>query len=410
MKYLLFVTFSLLFLCCCHKHQDNEPSLARQTVLVYIAGDNSLDSYVMSDVREMMEASKSLPDDCHLVLFIDKIGSMPYFMTVENGDTVRRETCSTELRTSSSETLRMALQWAMSHYAARQYGLVLWGHADGWIIKSSTANSRPRRAYGEDTDNYTNKNPGTWMNIPDMARAIESFQAPEGSQKPLRFIFADCCCFQSVESAYELRNTADYIIASAAEIPGVGAPYDTVLPVLFSEGDDFCHKAVDAYYEQVSYGYHEPMSVVLTSEMENLADATATVLHNSLQPMSESGYPDVDGLIYYFEQTLFDMNDFIKKHASPDNYTEWRRVFDKAVPYSTVTPVWLANFIPYLDSRNTEFRDFSVTEERYGGVSMFVPRDPNTVYYTYRETVRSQNSTISRMKWYEAAGLDRLGW
>jgi hypothetical protein len=75
-----------------------------------------------------------------------------------------------------------------------------------------------------------------------------------------------------------------------------------------------------------------------------------------------------------------------------------------------MTPVWLANFIPYLNPQKTLFLDFSVTEERYGGVSMFVPRDPYSVYSSYRQTARSQNETISRMKWYEAAGLDRLGW
>lgn len=426
MKYLLFLTFSLLFLCGCHKHQDEEPMLDRQTVLVYMAGDNSLDSYVMSDVSEIMEASKSLSDDCHIVLFIDKIGSLPYFMTVEKGDTVRRETCTSELRTSSAQTLLMAMQWAMSHYKARQYGLVLWGHADGWIIKSNTADGSRRRAYGQDTDNNPNANPGTWMNIPDMARALESLPAPDGRDKLLRFIFADCCCFQSVESAYELRNAVDFIIASAAEIPGVGAPYDTVLPALFSDGDDFANKAVDAYFEQKYYGYNEPMSVVLTSEMDNLADATATVLHSSLQPMSLSGYPNVDGLIYYFERTLFDMNDFIKRIASADDYTEWRKSLDKAVSYKTMAPVWLANFISYSSSARDEFLHFTVTEERYGGINMFVPQDPEAAYSKcmeetwnpvrykmaplWRSTARSQNETISRMKWYEAAGLDRLGW
>ncbi|MBQ9357303.1 MAG: hypothetical protein IJT98_08465 [Prevotella sp.] len=426
MKYLLLSAFTLLFFCGCKEHHNDEPDLDRQTVLVYIAGDNSLDSYVMSDVSEMMEASKSLPADCHLVLFIDKIGSLPYFMTVENGDTIRRETCQAELRTSSSETLRMAMQWTMTNYKARQYGLILWGHADGWMIKSSTAGSRPRLAYGQDTDNWTNTSPGTWMNIPDMARVLETLPVPDGRDKPLRFIFADCCCFQSVESAYELSNATDCIIASAAEIPGVGAPYKTVLPALFIFNDTFSREAMDAYFKQEYYGYNEPMSVVMTSEMDDLANATATVLNNSLQPMSVSGYPDVDGLIYYFERTLFDMNDFIKRIASSADYTEWRKAFDKAVPYKTMAPVWLANFVGYSSSVRDEFLHFTVTEERYGGMSMFVPQDPDVAYQrcmeetwntdryrmasTWRSTAKSQNEMISRMKWYKAAGLDRLGW
>ena len=41
----------------------------------------------------------------------------------------------------------------------------------------------------------------------------------------LKFIFADCCNFMCLESIYELRQVADYIIGSPAEIPEIGAPY-----------------------------------------------------------------------------------------------------------------------------------------------------------------------------------------
>ena len=412
MKYRQLISLGLLalLLTACRSHND-EPRVARQTVLVYMAGDNNLDSFVMDDVNEMMAARRNLPDDCDLILFIDKVGPLPCFMKVTKGDTVRMETCKEEMRTSSSSTLRMAMQWVMTNAKARQYGLVLWGHADGWMIKNNAAGSRPRQAYGQDRENDTSAT-GTWMNITDMARVLESLPAPEGHTKLLRFIFADCCCFQSVESDYELRNAADYIIASAAEIPGVGAPYTTVIPALFSTGDDFCNLAVDAYFAQVARGYREPMSVVKTSEMDNLAQATHTVLSQSLPPLS-AGHPQVDSLIYYYDHTLFDMNDFILHHATADDYAQWKQAFNKAVPYSTFTEVWMANFVPYLDEYNIipqQFRDFDATADRYGGVSMFVPQDPNSVRYYYRTILSLQNSTINQMQWYEAAGLKELGW
>lgn len=408
MKYLITIAISALFLAGCHSHHDEEKTLARQTVLAFIAGDNTLDSFVMEDMVEMMRSTRTLTDVDNLLLFVDTKKDAPYLLKAEKGDTVRLETFSEELHTSAAETLKMAMQWVMEHYESSQYGLVLWGHADGWIIKNA-ARTGPRRSYGQDVDGGLNGS-GTWMDIPDMARALESLPKVEGREKPLRFIFADCCCFQCVESAYELRNVADYIIASAAEIPGEGAPYHAVLPALFSQSDTFYKDAVDAYYSQVSYGYHEPLAVVKTSEMENLAQATRTVLKNSMKPLSE-GWPDVDSLIYYYDHTLFDMNDVIMRHASQDNYKEWRRAFDQAVPYSTFAEVWLANFVPYVDwVAMQHFRDFEVTEQRYGGVSMFVPQNPEAVQYKYKSLVIKQNNTISRMQWYEAAGLGELGW
>lgn len=312
-------------------------------------------------------------------------------MKVEKGDTIRLETLTQEVKTSDAETLKMAMTWMTDHYAAKNYGLVLWGHADGWIVWKK-ALSRQRRAYGQDTTGGE-----AWMNIPQMAQALATLPH-------LRFIFADCCCFQSVESAYELRGVTDYIIASAAEIPGEGAPYQTVIPALFSQRDDFYQQAVDAYYNQVSWGYKEPMSVVKCNEMENLASATKTALLQSRVHLITDGYPNVSGLIYYFDQSLFDMQDFMLRVADSNVYTEWKRTFDQTVVYKTMTEVWMSNHVPYLDANETMFRDFQVTAERYGGVNMFVPQDKTSTFYV------QQNSRIKEMAWYEAAGLADLSW
>ena len=396
-KHILAIMAFALLLTACHKDKHEDKPIATQSVLVYIAGDNSLDPYIRGDVYQIMEGSKSLGNDCNLLLFVDDLSDMPHFLKVEKGDTVRLKTFDKELKSSDAETLAMALQWMRENYEAKNYGLVLWGHAEGWVIWQSTASRQTRRAYGQDRVGGED-----WMNIPDMARAIERSM---GSQR-LRFIFADCCCFQSVESDYELRHAADYIIGSAAEIPGEGAPYHTVLPALFSQSDDFAQQAADAYFEQVAGGFNEPMSVVKTSEMERLADATRTVLKQSLPRIDgNEGYPDVNGLIYYYDQTLFDMQDFILRHASAEDYAQWKTVFDAAVPHRTMAPVWMANHVPYLGFWGSDsFRDFEVTDERFGGVNMFVPQNSKA------ELKQRENQCINQMQWYKAAGLDELGW
>ena len=390
--YLLLLMATALMTTACHKEKKEEPKqTATQSVLVYIAGDNNLNNYVMDDVEQMMTGSLQLAKDCNLLLFVDQKGKLPYFMKVENGDTVRIETLPEELKTSDAETLKMAMKWMTENYEAKSYGLVLWGHADGWIIWNPAA-SRPRQSYGQDISGGEE-----WMNIPDMAQALATLPH-------LRFIFADCCCFQCVESAYELRNVTDYLIASAAEIPGEGAPYQTVIPALFSQRDDFYQLATDAYYKQVSWNYQEPMAVVKSSEMQNLADATRAALRQCPVNLETDGYPDVDRLIYYYDQTLFDMQDFLLRFAPEDVYREWKRTFDQAVPYRTMTTVWMANHVPYLDLSEKLFRDFDVTTERYGGVSMFVPQDK------INPSFQRQNQRIKQMQWYAAAGLNQLGW
>lgn len=401
----------LLTLSACHHHDEEENT--ERTILVYVAADNNLSQFFESDLKQMIQGSTNLPSNDKLILFIDRNGSSPYLMKVEQGDTTTLATFSEDNATSDAETLRMAMKWAIDHYPAESYGLVLWGHADGWIPRGELVNTQagarqgPKRAYGLDSSNGS-----TWMDITSMAKALASLPK-------LKFIFADCCAFQCIESAYELRNCTDYIIASAAEIPGEGAPYQTVIPALFSTDDHFYEAAVDAYFAQNSAGYKEPLSVVKTSGLDNLAQATYHALASFLPGLDDAGrYPDVKGLIYYFDFTQFDMNDFILRYADSNTYTEWKRAFDQAIVYKVWVPVWMANHIVMKSIYSDEFRDFEVTEERYGGLGMFIPQDVerlNTLdYYKVIRVsgfdIKDLNSQIKLTQWYKAARFNELGW
>lgn len=415
MKYFLALIATLLLFSACKK--DESSDAIEHTVLVYIAADNNLSGYVPGNIRQMMKGSMQLTDNCRLIVFVDLPQKQPYFLQITKGDTVRLKTFDQELKTSDPETLRMALAWTMENFTCNDYGLVLWGHSDGWPLKQQqpAASSQARRAYGVDTSGGE-----TWMDIPDMARVLASLP------HSLRFIFADCCSFQSIESAYELRNVTDYIIGSAAEIPAQGAPYETIVPALFNTSDIFYENIADIYHDQMVSNNYEPMSVIKTCKLKDLADATRTALMESQSTLrvEDGRFPDVEGIIYYFCHTQFDMQDFMLHHTGDQTYQEWKRSYDETVVYKKMAPIWLANFVPYVDKTYTSFRDFTVTEERYGGVSMFVPQDPEIVYTDYlikspgaynmasycRNAARLQNERISRMQWYEAIGLNQLGW
>ena len=402
-RHLFLISCVLMLLTACHKDHDgnNEPKINDRVVLVYMAGDNDLNYYISGDIRQMMEGSEKLAKNQRLIVFVDNYGRQPYMMEVAHGDTIRLMTYNDELKSSDAQVLRQCLLWTMEHYEAKSYGLVLWGHADAWVVKSQpTLAPGQRRAYGQDVTGSEG-----WMEIADMARELESLP------HRLSFIFADCCCFQCVESAYELRNVTDYIIASAAEIPGCGAPYHTIVPGLFSNKSTFYEDVVNAYYDQEIDGWKLPLAVVKTSELENLAAATSTILQASVTPLvNGEGYPDVDSLIYYYNRAQFDMNDFMLRIADASHYAVWKRAFDAAVPYKLMAPLWVANHIEFSQNGN-RFLDFEVTDDRYGGVSMFVAQSvANGKTIVGQRFLLQLNNTISSMKWYKAANLDLLGW
>ena len=405
MKLLWYFISAVFLLSACHKDDDDELKTER-SILVYIAGDNNLAGYVSNDISQIVSGSLSLsPEKNRLLAFVDKRNSTPYIVEIAQGEETIVKTFDEEINSGDENSLKMAMQWMVDNYPAKSYGLVLWGHASGWIIEGSRS-MHPNRAYGVD---YTAAS--AWMNIPEMAQALSTLPR-------LKFIFADCCCFQCVESAYELRNCTDYIIASPAEIPGEGAPYDKVIPALFSQSNNFYESVVDAYFDQRSGGYSLPLSVVKTSEMDNLAQATKATLASFVPSLDDGGrYPNVKDLIYYYDHTQFDMQDFMLRYADSNQYAQWKQAFDKAVIYKKMATVWMANHVRYKGyfDHNT-FMDFTVTEDRFGGLGMYVPQQASSItaaeYQPKRLTfsIDRLNTSIRKMQWYNAAGLNEIGW
>lgn len=419
MKKLLIAICAVAMLAACHKDDTEENEVkADRTVLVYISGECSLWDFIDDDLKEMKAGSQSIGDN-NLLVYVDNAttGEIPWLARINKGQ-ITDSVSFTEIAkvmnldpaeslvkgdpySSEAQVMEGVLRYAFQKFPSKNndYGLVLWGHGSGWLIKDSipyTAMAR-QKAYGIDNgrnDKGYSADNGKWLNIPSMAKLLSKLPH-------LSFIFCDCCNMMCLEVAYELRNVTDYLIGTPAEIPGVGAPYNTVVPAMF-EKTTFWKSIVDYYFKQRAGGFDVPLSVIQTNGMENLANATKTVLKNSASKIGE-GYPNTSGLIYYYydsssHQVFFDANDFILKYADTNEYNSWKQVLDKTVIYKKMATSWMINKNSW---PNYYGNYFTVTEEKYGGVSMFVP--------TYIQQT-TDNKDIQQMQWYKAAGYNEIGW
>ena len=403
-KLLTFMAIALL-LTACRKEEEKE-FFSERTVLVYMSGENNLSSSVDEDLYEMLQAKTDANKHCLLVYVDDQNKShMPYVARIRNGariDSVSVKDMGIsngDVCSANPEVMKAVISYAFRKYPSQNndYALVLWGHASGWVIDDSVSTtakaSARRKAYGYDSGRDSNSKEA-WMNMHTLAEVLS--QGPH-----LKYIFADCCHFQSLESLYELRHVADYIIGSPAEIPGVGAPYTTVTPALF-EPETFYTSIIDRYYEQTfSGGRSVPLSAVKTSAMEQLAQATRNVLLSIKDTLSLTAYPNVNSLIHYYYSPLFnDANDFMLRYAKPEAYAAWKSALDEAVVYKKMATKWMTN-----TDWSSNYADFEMTEKRYGGVSLFVPQSPAT-----RSNYSRYNADIKKTVWYNAVGLSEIGW
>ena len=106
---------------------------------------------------------------------------------------------------------------------------------------------------------------------------------------------------------------------------------------------------------------------------------------------------------------MYDMNDFILHYADPAHYAEWKTAFDNVVVYKkNAKNGWMTN-------RQVSTSTFKwLTDERYGGVSMFVPQDrKGTWYEPYTDKGiqhNGYNADIRKTSWYVAARLAEFEW
>jgi hypothetical protein len=370
-----------------------------KTVLVYMAGRNCLSDMVNKDLNEMKQGSKSLGNNDNLLVFVrrDKTEKMPWLARIKNGVVTDSVSLSDmgiissdgENRASDPVVMDGVMHYAFSHYPAADgnYGLVLWGHGSGWLMDNEVKRVNSR-AFGVDKGEYGR---ALWMNIPTMANILKGMPH-------LKFIMADCCNFMCLEVLYELRNVCDYVIGSPAEIPDQGAPYDEIVPDMFADGR-FYTSIIDKYYKSVN-GYL-PLTAVQSSQMEQLAQATHQAMQ-AVQSNLNGDYADMTGLIHYYHtdddsdfhpeyNIFYDAGDFFLAHAPQDAYQQWKQSLDQAVVERRNAALWNTDKVWFM-----KYSDFTVTDAKMHGVSMFVGQNPAKGNYA------KYNEDIKKMAWWNA--------
>ena len=381
------------------KDHESRSVAQAKTVLVYMAGRNDLAGIVNVDLNEMKLGSKRLDSNDNLLVFVrrDKTEKMPWLARIKNGvvtDSVSLKdmgitSSDGENRASDPVVMEGVMRYAFSHYPAADgnYGLVLWGHGSGWLMDNEVKRVNSR-AFGVDKGEYGR---ALWMNIPTMANILKGMPH-------LKFIMADCCNFMCLEVLYELRNVTDYIIGSPAEIPDQGAPYDEIVPDMFADGR-FYTSIIDKYYKSVN-GYL-PLTAVQSSQMEQLAQATHQAMQ-AVQSNLNGDYADMTGLIHYYHtdddsdfhpeyNIFYDAGDFFLAHAPQDAYQQWKQSLDQAVVEHRNATIWSTDKVWFM-----KYSDFTVTDAKMHGVSMFVEQNPAKGNYA------KYNEDIKKMAWWNA--------
>ena len=349
---LLFLPLFYYFLSGCVKVKDPVPETPVRTVIVYLGTDNNF----LSEAAEKINTLKNSWDkdnNGNLLVYADAGKSAVLVHIYYNkrlGNVADTIEVYQDENSASPATITRVLNRAKAYCPkASSYGLVVLSHGSGWLPAEM---SWPIRARSVIIDTST-RDPNNYTELWDFANAIPY---------KLDFIVFDVCFMGTIEVAYELKEKAEYIVASPAEVLVPGFVYSTMMQHLFEPVPDVTAVASEFYeYYNNQTGYYRSatVSVVKTSELEALATVVKDITQQNA-PLSNLNNIQTFG--YGAQRIYFDLEDYLLK-LSPENQNRIQTALNKCVIYKANTPSYYSMGNYAMNPINT-----------FSGLTMYIPQ------------------------------------
>ena len=374
-----------LFSCCNNPVEDAK----KRNILFYIGADNN----GLDNGNEGDEPRQKINQICagwqpgkgEMLIYTDQTNKGAYLLRVNETkgadglyglDTVM---VFGKENSAGSGVLSRVINQVVQTYPADSYGMIFFSHASGWMPYDML--SKPRSLVidkGEETK-YE-------MEYYDFAAAIPD--------KQFDFIIFEACLIADVMSMYELRNKAEYILASSAEIvvPGFVRTntYKNEIMRLYDTRSDLKYIVTSfakSYYDGIasipenSIFCSTTLSVLKMDEMANLASVTKTLLKGKIidetnllvDSIQHFDRPYTGTFGWQHNSRYFDFAHTMEKLVSASDYKAFNDQMEKTVVWKASTKRFLLgdyqNGLPDYD----DYDGFFIV--RHSGLTTYIKQD-----------------------------------
>jgi hypothetical protein len=165
-----------------------------------------------------------------------------------------------------------------------------------------------------------------------------SYAIANSAMKKVEFVSFDDCYMANVETAYELRDVTNYLVASTSEVMGDGFPYDTLFKYMLGtpDYDNIC-KTFYNYYTSNTYPYGALSAVRCGDAIKQMASVMKDI--NATYTFDQSKLDSVQYLDGYDNNVFFDLGSYVDQLGviAPLS-ANFKTALDNLVPYKVCTP------------------------------------------------------------------------
>ena len=344
--------------------QQPQPLTESHTLMIIMQGNNGLAEFMDSNLQRIITAYYDVPTDVGRILIFYDRGNYTRLTELYMDDGMAKQRLIEEYPTSTSTVDKEFLAGVINRMKevapADSYGLIMSSHGGGWVPadlydvyllgEDSRAAARPL-FYGQDDYDC--------MEIPDLVDALD--------QTRFKYIIFDACFMGNVEGLYDMRNAADYIIASPTEILGAGFPYESFIPMLFERTDHKLKEVCEAYMDFYADS-SGTISLIDCSKMDALAEAMRSV-YSEAESVDVSQVQAYDDFPYHL---YFDLGHYVMNVATESTLKKFNTALDDVVVYKGHTQTFFTV---------TGDEDAYIPINHYSGLSCYILQTddcPNT--------------------------------
>ena len=370
-----FLILSLAFtstITSCNDEEDDlppYPEYAKQTVIMYMPW---ADSYIYTYFLKNISAFENAIEQNHglggnqLIVFISDNEQKSHMERIYYKDgECHRETLKTydfaSCDYTTPEGISQIINDAVAVAPASTYAMAIGCHGMGWIPVGTNIGTRtvtksapvmgayPTRFFGSGND------PQYQTDITTLAKGV----ADTGIK--MKYILFDDCYMSNIETAYDLRNVTDYLIASTCEIMIDGMPYDEI-------GIDLLNNkfknVVDKFYNHYSnFSPHPCGTIGVTNcrEVENMAYIIKQI--NDVYANLSCDITDIQDLDGFENTIFFDLGDYVSHLCSDQTLLyAFNEQLSRLVPYKANTETYYTAMYEYKEYPINTFSGITISD------------------------------------------------